>query len=79
MVSGESEGQVKVLFESDSGIIIGGHIIGSEATELLPELVLAVTNRLTFSDLKNAVHAHPTLSEALSEALRDAFGEVIHK
>jgi len=79
MVSGESEGQVKVLFEAESGIIMGGHIIGSEATELLPELVLAVTNRLTFADLKNAVHAHPTLSEALSEALHDAFGEAIHR
>lgn len=76
---GETDGIVKVVFDAESQILVGGHIVGPEATELLPELVLAVSNQLTFAQMKRAVHAHPTLSECLMEALNDAFGEAIHK
>ncbi|RKY51980.1 MAG: dihydrolipoyl dehydrogenase, partial [Candidatus Neomarinimicrobiota bacterium] len=79
LASGEFDGFVKVIFDSKTDQLIGAHIIGSEATELIPELTLAITNKMTFDELKNSIHAHPTLSEAVKEAIHDAYGEAIHK
>ncbi len=75
---GEPEGFVKLLFNEQHGEIIGAHIIGSEATEMIAELGLAITLEATYEDLEATIHAHPTLSEAVHEATSNAFGHAIH-
>lgn len=57
------EGRIKLIYKSDDGVLVGASIVGKSATELIHELTLAVTHGLTIDDLKNTVHAHPTLSE----------------
>lgn len=79
MVLGEIDGLVKVIINADNNQVIGAHLIGPEATELIPELVTAVQNQLTLDQLGAVIHAHPTLSETLMEALHDAAGAAIHK
>ncbi len=75
---GKSEGLVKILFQTDSREIIGAHIVGADATELIHELLLAKTAELLPEDLARMIHAHPTLSEAVMEAARTAEGWAIH-
>ncbi len=75
---GETEGYVKILFGEPHGEILGAHIIGPEATELIAELGLAINMEATFEDIEATIHAHPTLSEAVHEATGAAFGEAIH-
>jgi len=75
---GEREGFVKIVADATTGEILGAHLVGPEVTELLPELVLARTWELTPEEVARAVHAHPTLSEALKEAAHGVFGEPIH-
>jgi len=79
IAAGETDGLVKVIFDAQTREIIGAHIIGAEATELLPELTLAVTHKMTFETFRHSIHAHPTLSEAIIEAAHDAFGESVHQ
>jgi dihydrolipoamide dehydrogenase len=76
--SGETEGFVKILADPKYGEILGAHIIGAHATELIHELVVARENELTIEEVDLAIHAHPTLSEAIAEATLDAMGRVIH-
>ncbi len=76
--SGETEGFVKIIRDSKYGEILGAHIIGSHATELLHELVVARENEFTVEEIDLAIHAHPTLSEAVAEACLDSLGRVIH-
>ncbi|MEO5902901.1 MAG: dihydrolipoyl dehydrogenase [Gemmatimonadaceae bacterium] len=76
--SGETEGFVKIIRDSKYGEILGAHIIGSHATELLHEIVVARENEFTVEEIDLAVHAHPTLSEAVAEACLDSLGKVIH-
>ncbi|HEY2206090.1 MAG TPA: dihydrolipoyl dehydrogenase, partial [Pseudonocardia sp.] len=64
----EPAGFVKLISDDTYGELLGGHIIGAEATELLPELTLAQKWDLTAHELARNVHAHPTLSECLQEA-----------
>ncbi len=75
---GESEGFVKILFGAEHGEVLGAHILGNEATELIAELGLAVSLEATREDIEATIHAHPTLSEAVHEATGVAFGEAIH-
>lgn len=75
---GEREGFVKIVADATTGEILGAQLVGPEVTELLPELVLAHTWELTPEEIARAVHAHPTLSEALMEAAHGVFGEPIH-
>jgi len=75
---GESEGFVKLLIGEPHGEIIGAHIIGAEATELIAELGLAITLEATQEEIEATIHAHPTLSEAVKEAAEQAFGHAIH-
>jgi dihydrolipoamide dehydrogenase len=75
---GEREGFVKIVADATTGEILGAHLVGPEVTELLPELVLARTWELTPEEVARAVHAHPTLSEALAEAAHGVFGKPIH-
>lgn len=75
---GETEGMVKLIFDARYGELLGAHIIGSEATELIAELVVAKRLGTTGTDLYRAIHAHPTLSEAVMEAAAAAYGEAIN-
>ena len=75
---GEPEGFVKLIIAEPHGEILGAHIIGPEATELIAELGLAITLESTFEEIEETIHAHPTLSEAIHEATGAAFGTAIH-
>jgi dihydrolipoamide dehydrogenase len=75
---GEGIGFVKLLSDKKYGEILGGHLIGPEVTELLPELTLAQKWELTAYEISRNVHAHPTLSEALGEAAHGLEGHMIN-
>ncbi len=75
---GQSEGFVKVIADARSGRLLGAHIIGPRATDLIAEATLAVQNGLTLEQLDLTIHAHPTLPEALMEAALAAQGRAIH-
>ncbi|MGI5505036.1 dihydrolipoyl dehydrogenase [Lentzea sp. CA-135723] len=71
-------GFVKLISDKTHGELLGGHIIGPEATELLPELTLAQQWDLTVHEVARNVHAHPTLSEAVKEAVHGLAGHMIN-
>lgn len=75
---GEGVGFVKVIQDKKYGEILGGHLIGPDVTELLPELTLAQKWELTAHEIARNVHAHPTLSEALMEVAHGLAGHMIH-
>jgi dihydrolipoamide dehydrogenase len=75
---GDYDGFVKIVADAASGEILGGHLVGPEVTELLPELVLARNWELTPEEIARSVHAHPTLSETLMEAAHGVFGQAVH-
>ncbi|MFN4110726.1 MAG: dihydrolipoyl dehydrogenase [Ignavibacteria bacterium] len=75
---GENIGFVKLIFDAKYGEILGAHIIGENATELIAELGLAKSLEAVGESIFKTVHAHPTLSEAIMEAAADAYGEAIH-
>ena len=75
---GDYSGWVKIITDAKHGEILGGHMIGPEVTELLPELTIAQMMELTTAEIARNVHAHPTLSEALMEAAHAAEGHAIH-
>ena len=75
---GESEGFVKLIIGEPHGEILGAHIIGSEATEIIAELGLAITLEATWEEIEATIHAHPTLSEGVKEAAEVAAGHAIH-
>jgi dihydrolipoamide dehydrogenase len=76
--AGETEGFVKVIRDAKYGEILGAHIIGAHATEMIHELAVARENEFTVEEVDLAVHAHPTLSEAVAEAALDSMGRVVH-
>jgi dihydrolipoamide dehydrogenase len=78
VASAETEGFVKVLSDPKTGEILGVHIIGAEATELIAEYVLAVEMEGSIDEIHHSIHAHPTLTEALAEAAAATTGEAIH-
>ena len=75
---GEIEGFVKLILGEPHGEVLGAHIIGSEATELIAELGLAITLEATIDEIEGTIHAHPTLSEMIHEATAQAEGHAIH-
>ena len=75
---GQSEGFAKVIADASSGKILGAHIIGPRATDLIAEATLAIQNGLTLEQLDLTIHAHPTLPESLMEAALAAQGRAIH-
>ncbi|HEU4997210.1 MAG TPA: dihydrolipoyl dehydrogenase [Gemmatimonadaceae bacterium] len=75
--SGETEGFVKVIRGAKYGEILGAHIVGAHATEMIHEFVLARTNEYTVEEIDLAIHAHPTLSEAIGEASLDSLGKML--
>src|SRR6202521_3966715 len=75
---GQPEGFVKVVADASSGRLLGAHIIGPRATDLIAEATLAVQNGLTLEQIDLTIHAHPTLPESLMEAALAAQGRAIH-
>ena len=75
---GETEGQVKLIFDERYGELLGAHIVGSEATEMIAELMTAKALETTYEELWRTMHAHPTLAEAVMEAAGNAYGVAIH-
>jgi dihydrolipoamide dehydrogenase len=75
---GERDGFVKLIFDEEYGELLGAHIVGSEATEMIAELAIARTLEATYETIIKTVHAHPTLSESVMEAAAMAYGEAIH-
>lgn len=75
---GESEGFVKLIVGDPHGEILGAHIIGPDATEMIAELGLAITLEATYEEIAATIHAHPTLSEAVHEAAHASQGHAIH-
>ncbi|MDP8298676.1 MAG: dihydrolipoyl dehydrogenase [Candidatus Tantalella remota] len=78
VVTSETDGFIKVLAESDSHKILGAHIVGHNATDLIHEFVVAKRKGLTVDDIADTVHAHPTFSESAAEACRAVFGKPLH-
>lgn len=75
---GDTEGFVKVVADAEYGEILGLHIIGPEATEMIAEATMARTLEATLEEVHHSVHAHPTLSETVAEACLAALGRPIH-
>jgi len=75
---GQTEGFVKVVADAESGKLLGAHIVGPRATDLIAEATLAVQNGLTLEQIDLTIHAHPTLPESLMEAALAAQGRAIH-
>jgi dihydrolipoamide dehydrogenase len=79
LAQGEAEGQVRLLCEPGSGKVLGMHVMGPDASDLIAEGALAIQLGITARELAETIHAHPTLPEAVAEAARVvAFGEAIH-
>lgn len=75
---GKPEGLVKILACPQTGELLGAHVVGHNATELIHELLLAADAELLAQDIAATIHAHPTLSEAVMEAARGLLGKAIH-
>ncbi len=76
--AGAKDGFVKLIFDAKYGELLGGHMIGSNVTEMVAELVAVRKLETTGEELIKTVHPHPTMSEAIMEAAAAAYGEVIH-
>ncbi|MGB3723952.1 MAG: FAD-dependent oxidoreductase, partial [Pacificimonas sp.] len=75
---GEADGLVKTIFDTETGELLGAHMIGAEVTELIQGFVLARQLETTEEQLMQTVFAHPTLSEMMHESVLDAYGRAIH-
>ena len=78
IAAGETEGLVKTVFDATTGALIGAHMIGGEVTEMIQGFALAMTLEATEAELMATVFPHPTMSEAMHEAVLDAYGKVLH-
>ncbi len=76
--TGETEGFVKILRDKKYGEILGAHIVGAHASEMIHELAVARENEYTVEEVDLAIHAHPTMSEAVAEAALDSLGRVLN-
>jgi dihydrolipoamide dehydrogenase len=76
--TGETEGFVKILRDKRYDEILGAHIVGAQASEMIHELAVARENEYTVTEVELAIHAHPTMSEAVAEAALDSLGRVMH-
>jgi len=78
MATGETDGFIKVIYDEKYGEMVGCHIIGSEATNLIMEATIARNLETTWHEVLETIHPHPTLSEGMLEATADALGQAIH-
>jgi len=76
--AGANEGFVKVIFDAKYGEWLGAHMIGANVTEMIAEVVAARKLETTGHEIIKTIHPHPTMSEAIMEAVAEAYGEVIH-
>lgn len=76
--AGETAGMVKLIFDEEYGELLGAHIVGAEATELISELVMLKSLEGTGESIIKTIHAHPTLTESILEAAGVAYGEAIN-
>ena len=75
---GESEGLVKTIFDAKTGALLGAHLLGAEATELIQGFVIAKGLETTEAELIASIFPHPTLSEMMHESVLDAYGRALH-
>jgi dihydrolipoamide dehydrogenase len=78
IAAGETEGLVKTVFDAATGALLGAHMVGAEVTEMIQGFAIAMTCEATEAELMATIFPHPTLSEAMHEAVLDAFGRVLH-
>ncbi|WP_313692572.1 dihydrolipoyl dehydrogenase [Halorarum halobium] len=78
LTTGHTEGFVRVVADEESGFLLGGQIVGPEASELIAELALGIEMGATLEDVAATIHTHPTLAEAVMEAAENAMGRAIH-
>ena len=78
LTQGSTDGYVKVIFDKDSKQVLGFHIIGANASDLIGEAALSIEMGATVEDIALTVHPHPTLTESMMEAAKAALGEAIH-
>jgi dihydrolipoamide dehydrogenase len=78
LAMGQPRGWVKLIEDSESGTLMGAHLMGPDASELIAELTLAVQKKMSAKDLADTIHAHPTLSEAVRETALGLLGGSIH-
>jgi dihydrolipoamide dehydrogenase len=78
IAAGEPDGFAKLLYGKKHGELLGAHIIGENATELIAEMGLALDQELTAAEIHATIHAHPTMSEVIHEATLAAEGHAIH-
>ena len=78
LAAGDTEGFTKLIFDAKYGSLLGAHMIGENVTELLAELVVAQKLEATEAEIIEAMHPHPTMSEAVMEAAGVADGRAIH-
>ncbi|MEZ3115607.1 dihydrolipoyl dehydrogenase [Halobaculum sp. MBLA0147] len=78
LTANETEGFTKVVADAESGFVLGGTVVGPEASELIAEIALAVEMGATLEDLGSTIHTHPTLSETVMEAAENAEEQAIH-
>ncbi len=78
LAEGQTDGFVKVIINPDNGEILGAHILASNASDLLAEVVLAMTSEATIADIANAIHLHPSVSETVMESAIGALLKPIH-
>lgn len=78
IASSDSDGLVKLIFEKKYGGLIGAHMVGGDATEMIHEMTLGMAMEATAEEIGRTVHAHPTMSESIMEAALDVLGERIH-
>ena len=76
--SGHKNGFVKIIFDAKYGELLGCHMIGYNVTEMIAEIIVARKLETTGNEILKAIHPHPTMSEAIMEAVADAYDEVIH-
>lgn len=76
--AGTPDGFVKVILDAKYGEILGAHIVGADATEMIAEYTVAKTGELTAEDILHTVHAHPTAAEVMLEAVAQALGVSVH-
>lgn len=78
LTTGDTDGFVRLVADSESGFVLGGQVVGSEASELIAEIGLAVEMGATLEDIAATIHTHPTLSEAVMEAAMNALDRAVH-
>ncbi|MEI9963592.1 MAG: dihydrolipoyl dehydrogenase [Caulobacteraceae bacterium] len=78
IAAGHTEGFVKTVFDAKTGALLGAHMLGAEVTEMIQGFALAITLEATEAELMATVFPHPTMSEAMHEAVLDAYGRALH-